>query len=101
MSTPISDIAFSPAVKARQTQHGSRQAYADQIARRDWQNTVTPDLTAWLAERESFYLATVSGSGYPYIQHRGGPKGFLKVIDENTLGFADFSGNRQYISSTD
>ena len=98
MSRPVSDIAFTDAVKARQAQLGSRDAYAKQIAGRDWQDRVTPDLAAFLAQRDSFYLATVSSDGHPYIQHRGGPRGFLKVLDERTLAFADFAGNRQYIS---
>ena len=64
-----------------------------------WAATVTPDLAAFIAERDSFYLATVSADGQPYIQHRGGAPGFLKVIDDHTLGFADFGGNRQYITT--
>jgi hypothetical protein len=64
-----------------------------------WRTTVTEDLAAFIAERDSLYLATANAAGQPYIQHRGGPKGFLKVIDENTLGFADFRGNRQYITT--
>lgn len=98
MDPVISDIAFTPAVKARQTEKGSREIYAKQISRRDWQDRVTEDLAAFLGERDSFFMATVSEDGHPYIQHRGGPKGFLRVIDEKTLAFADFSGNRQYIS---
>ena len=98
MSAHISDIGFTPAVKARQEALGSREAYARQIEKRDWQSEVTEDLAAFLAERDSFYMATVSEDGHPYIQHRGGPKGFLKVLDAKTLAFADFSGNRQYIS---
>lgn len=88
------DVAFSASVKAAQERKGSRQAYADMEMR----DTVTPDLAEFIAERESFYLATVSADGQPYIQHRGGPKGFLRVIDDKTLGWADFRGNRQYIS---
>jgi predicted pyridoxine 5'-phosphate oxidase superfamily flavin-nucleotide-binding protein len=98
MDSSISDIAFTPAVKARQTEKGSREIYAKQISKRDWQDRVTDDLAAFLAKRDSFYMATVSQDGHPYIQHRGGPRGFLRVIDEQTLAFADFSGNRQYIS---
>lgn len=99
MPTPVSDIAFTPAVKAQQEAHGSREAYARQIAKRDWSDHVTEDLAAYIARRDSFYMATVSEDGHPYIQHRGGPKGFLKVIDAKTLGFADYRGNRQYIST--
>ena len=98
MKRPVSDIAFTPAVKAAQEQRGSREAYARMEQRGGWQNTVTPDLAQFIGERDSLYLATVSADGQPYIQHRGGPKGFLKVLDEHTLAFADFAGNAQYIS---
>ena len=94
----VSDIAFTPAVKAVQERLGSRAGYAKMEQRGGWRNTLTPDLGAFIAARDSFYLATASADGRPYIQHRGGPKGFLKVLDEHTLAFADFSGNRQYIS---
>ena len=99
MSDFVSDIAFTKAVKRRQTRHGSRDTYRRQIDARDWQSEVTEELAAFVAERDSFYIATVSETGYPYIQHRGGPKGFLRVLDRKTLGFADFVGNRQYISA--
>ena len=98
MKRPISDVAFTPAVKAAQEQRGSREAYGRMEQRGGWQNKVTPDLAEFIAERDSFYLATASADGQPYIQHRGGPKGFLKVLDEHTLAFADFVGNAQYIS---
>ncbi len=98
MQTHISDIAFTPAVKAAQEHRGSRTAYARMSEKGDWQNRVTPNLARFLAERDSFYLATATADGQPYIQHRGGPKGFLKVLDETTLAFADFGGNKQYIS---
>ena len=94
----VSDIAFTPAVKAAQSARGSRENYARFVTQHDWSEEVTPDLAAFLAERDSFYLATASGDGQPYIQHRGGPKGFLKVLNAKTLAFADFGGNRQYIS---
>lgn len=93
MANP-SDVAFSPSVKAVQERKGSRRAYAEMQMRAE----VSADLSAFIAERESFYLATVSADGQPYIQHRGGPKGFLRVLDERTLGWADYRGNRQYIS---
>ena len=99
MDRLTSDIAFTDAVKARQAKYGSRESYAKRLAERDWQDRITLDLAGFLADRESFYMATVSSDGHPYIQHRGGPKGFLRVLDDKTLGFADFSGNRQYISS--
>ena len=95
----ISDIAFTPSVKAQQQQRGSRDGYQSMAERTDWRSTVDSDLKSFLAERNSFYLGTASKDGQPYIQHRGGPRGFLKVIDDNTLGFADFAGNRQYIST--
>lgn len=98
MKKPISDIAFTPAVKAVQERLGSRQAYAGKEARGGWSGTITDDLARFIAERDSLYLGTVSANGGPYIQHRGGPRGFLKVLDKNTLGFADYRGNRQYIS---
>ncbi len=93
-----SDIAFTDTVKALQEKAGSRRGYAKMEDRGGWQTTVTPDLAAFLADRDSFYLATANADGQPYIQHRGGPKGFLKVIDANTLGMADYAGNKQYIS---
>ena len=98
MIRPVSDIAFTPSVKAAQGKHGSRRAYARMEQRGGWQSKVTPELAEFIAQRDSFYLATASADGQPYIQHRGGAKGFLKVLDEFTLAFADFSGNAQYIS---
>ena len=94
----VSDIAFTDKVKEIQKQKGSRDTYAHMEQRGSWDDTVTDYLAGFLAERDSFYMGTVNSDGYPYIQHRGGPKGFLKVIDKHTLGFADFKGNRQYIS---
>ncbi len=98
MSTYVSDIAFTPAVKAAQEQLGSRKAYANVEKRGSWTSVITPELEVFIAERDSLYLGTSSASGQPYIQHRGGPKGFVKVLDEKTLAFAEFSGNAQYIS---
>ena len=95
---PASDVAFTPAVKAIQERLGSRGTYARVERAGGWQTRITPDLAEFIAQRDSFYLATASGDGQPYIQHRGGPVGFLKVVDDRTLAFADFSGNRQYIS---
>jgi predicted pyridoxine 5'-phosphate oxidase superfamily flavin-nucleotide-binding protein len=92
------DVAFTPAVKAIQERRGSRGAYAKLEARGGFPTLVTPELEQFIATRNSFYLATASADGRPYIQHKGGPKGFLKVLDERTLAFADYSGNRQYIS---
>lgn len=98
MNSPVSDIAFTPAVKAQQERFGSRAGYASMEEKDGWKDKVSPDLKAFIAERDSLYMATTSSAGHPYIQHRGGEKGFLKVLDEKTLAFADFSGNRQYIS---
>ncbi|MGF1610976.1 MAG: pyridoxamine 5'-phosphate oxidase family protein [Kiloniellales bacterium] len=95
---PVSDVAFSPAVKAAQQRLGSRAGYERMERKAGWRDRVTPDLAAFVAERDSFYLATASAAGQPYVQHRGGPKGFLKVLDDKTLAIADFSGNRQYIT---
>jgi predicted pyridoxine 5'-phosphate oxidase superfamily flavin-nucleotide-binding protein len=99
MSRPSSDVAFTPAVKAVQTRRGSRAAYAKAEARGGFRTTVTPDLAQFLTAARSFYLATASAEGQPYVQHRGGPPGFLRVLDERTLAFADFKGNRQYITT--
>lgn len=98
MKRPISDIAFTPSVKFAQEQRGSRENYQRMEQRGGWQQEVTHELAAFIGERDSFYLGTASADGQPYIQHRGGAKGFLKVIDEKTLGFSDFVGNAQYIS---
>lgn len=97
MTSYASDAAFSPAVKAAQDRLGSRKAYA-RMEEKGWRDRVTPDLAAYIAERDSLYLATASADGQPYIQHRGGAKGFLKVLDDKTLAFADFGGNKQFIT---
>jgi predicted pyridoxine 5'-phosphate oxidase superfamily flavin-nucleotide-binding protein len=96
---PVSDIAFTPAVKVAQTRNGSRAGYARMEDKRGWADSITADLAGFIETRDSFYLGTASADGQPYIQHRGGPPGFLKVIDEHTLAFADFGGNRQFISA--
>lgn len=95
---PPSDVAFTPAVKAVQARKGSRSAYARMETNGGWETEVTAELAAFIAKQNSFFLATASADGQPYIQHRGGPPGFLRVLDATTLGFADFRGNRQYIS---
>ena len=99
MSNFVSDIAFSPAVKRLQEAKGSRSGYAKMEQKAGWKDSVTDDLASFIANRNSFYLATASADGQPYIQHRGGEAGFLKVLDAKTLAFADFRGNRQYISA--
>ena len=96
--TRSSDIAFTPAVKATQARRGSRPAYARVEAGGGWETQVTPALAAFLAEQESVILATANAEGQPYAQHRGGPKGFIRVLDDKTLAFADFRGNREYIT---
>jgi uncharacterized protein len=93
-----SDVAFTPAVKAIQTRKGSRETYARAEQNGGWRTEVDENLAAFLADTNSFYFATATADGQPYIQHRGGPKGFIKVLDKNTLAFADYSGNRQYIT---
>ena len=97
MSYP-SDVAFTPAVKAVQERKGSRQSYARMEEAGSWKTRVTPDLKAFIEEQRSVFLATANAQGQPYIQHRGGPPGFLKVLDDQTLGFVDFVGNRQFIT---
>ncbi|MET0905639.1 MAG: pyridoxamine 5'-phosphate oxidase family protein [Tardiphaga sp.] len=93
-----SDVAFTPTVKAIQARKGSRDAYAHVEQGSGWRTEIDEDFAALLANTNSFYLATASADGQPYMQHRGGPKGFIKVLDRSTLAFADFSGNRQYIT---
>jgi hypothetical protein len=93
-----SDIAFTDAVKAEQSRLGSRGAYAHMEEGRGWQTRITDLLRDFLAARDSMYLATTNAAGQPYIQHRGGPPGFLRVVDDQTFGFADFAGNKQYIT---
>ncbi len=93
-----SDIAFTTAVKAIQSDKGSRANYERMEQGRGWNTKITPDLEAFLASLDMFYLGTANAAGQPYIQYRGGPAGFLRVLDETTLAFADFRGNRQYIT---
>jgi predicted pyridoxine 5'-phosphate oxidase superfamily flavin-nucleotide-binding protein len=93
-----SDVAFSPAIKAIQTRKGSRHAYADVEQGRGWRTEIDDDLAAFIAAQTSLFFATASADGQPYIQHRGGPAGFVHVLDKSTLAFADFSGNRQFIT---
>lgn len=94
-----SDIAFTPTVKAIQSRKGSRNGYARMEQGGGWQSEITPELESFIAQQTSFYLATASADGQPYIQHRGGPAGFLRVLDAQRIAFVDFAGNRQYISS--
>lgn len=98
MERPASNIAFSESVKAQQQQRGSRRMFERMEAMDGWPDVISPDLARFIADIGSFYLATASATGQPYIQHRGGDPGFLKVVDDKTLGFADYAGNRQYIT---
>jgi uncharacterized protein len=93
-----SDVAFTPAVKAIQDRKGSRDNYARMEAGEGWATTITPALAAFIAEQDSIYVGTANAIGQPYIQHRGGPPGFVRVMDDSTLAFVDFKGNRQYIT---
>jgi predicted pyridoxine 5'-phosphate oxidase superfamily flavin-nucleotide-binding protein len=93
-----SDVAFTPSVKAVQSRKGSRRAYEHMEQGGSWETRITPDLASFIAAQTSVFLATANAEGQPYIQHRGGPSGFLHVIDEETIAFADFAGNRQYIT---
>ena len=92
-----SDLVFPPAVRRAQAERGTAQAYARKIEQ-GFPDTITPELAAFIAEQDTAFLATASADGAPYIQHRGGPKGFIKVVDERTLGFADYRGNKQFIT---
>jgi uncharacterized protein len=92
-----SSVVFSPAVQKAQGERGSAKHYEARIAE-GFPDKVTPELAKFIAEQDTAFLATASADGAPYVQHRGGPKGFIKVIDEKTLGFADYRGNRQYIT---
>src|SRR6185436_17230809 len=93
------EVMFSPAVRSEQACRGSREAYARRAAAGRFARELSADVMAFIAQRDSAYLATASADGQPYVQHRGGPPGFLQVLDERTVAFADFAGSRQYISS--
>jgi hypothetical protein len=99
MSASSTDVAFTGAVKALQDSHGSREAYARLEAKGGWATAVTPDLQAFIAKARSLYFATANADGQPYVQHRGGPPGFLRALDDTTLAFADFGGNQQFITA--
>ena len=96
--TIASDIAFTPAVKAIQARKGSRASYSRMEEGEGWSTAITPNLAEFVAAQTSVFLGTTNAHGQPYIQHRGGPPGFLRVLDAKTIAFADFRGNRQYIS---
>jgi predicted pyridoxine 5'-phosphate oxidase superfamily flavin-nucleotide-binding protein len=94
----FAEIAFTPAVKTAQEEHGSRAAYAEAEKQSDRDFRLGPAEAAFLAARDHFFMATVSATGWPYVQHRGGPPGFIQVLDKDHFAFPDFRGNRQYIS---
>ena len=96
--TYSSDVAFTPAVKAIQERKGSREAYAEVEEHGGWRTEIDERLAGALVNTNSFYLATASADGQPYIQHRGGPKGFVRILDKNTIAFADYRGNQQFIT---
>ena len=99
MGHKFAEIAFTPAVKAIQEQLGSRANYARlEGSGSDRNHVLGPSEAGFIAQRDSFYMASVSETGWPYVQHRGGPEGFVRMLDEKTIGFADFNGNRQYVS---
>src|SRR5262245_59340755 len=93
-----SDVAFTPTVKAIQARKGSRHGYASMEQRGAWETRLTPDLSAFIERQVGVFLGTANKDGQPYIQHRGGPPGFLKVLDDRIIGFVDYTGNRQYIT---
>ena len=93
------EVMFSPSVRAQQTCRGSREAYARRAASGGFRQSLSEEAIAFIAQRDSAYIATASADGQPYVQHRGGPRGFLKVLDERTVAFAEYPGNRQYISA--
>jgi predicted pyridoxine 5'-phosphate oxidase superfamily flavin-nucleotide-binding protein len=99
MAHHFGSLVFTPLVKALQEKYGSRRQYARLEAGSPSRDVLGPDEAAFIGERDSFYMATTGSSGWPYVQHRGGPIGFLKVIDDHTIAFADFGGNKQFIST--
>jgi uncharacterized protein len=98
MGVYASDVAFTPSVKAVQTRKSSRRGYAHMEESGSWQTRISPDLARFIEARTSVFLATANAAGQPNIQHRGGPAGFLRMLDDKTIGFVDFAGNRQYIT---
>jgi len=98
MGNRFADITFTDSVRALQTAHGSRAAYARFEAGDPHNDRLTEREVGFIARRDSFYMASVSETGWPYVQHRGGPPGFVRVLDNATIAFADFRGNRQYVS---
>ena len=96
---PRSDVAFTPSVKTIQSARGSRRGYEHRAGINDWEADISEGLQAFIESTTTAFLATATAEGQPYVQHRGGPPGFLRVLDKNTVGFVDFSGNRQFITT--
>src|SRR3954463_11460473 len=99
MAHNFGSLVFTPLVKALQEKYGSRRQYARMGAGQTAPDRLGPNESAFIADRDSFYIATVGATGWPYVQHRGGAKGFLQVIDDHTIAFADFRGNKQFITT--
>lgn len=99
MGSNFGSLVFTPAVKALQEKYGSRRQYARMEGDTTSPDRLGRDEVEFIKERDSFYMATIGATGWPYVQHRGGPKGFLKVIDDHTIAFADFRGNKQFVST--
>jgi predicted pyridoxine 5'-phosphate oxidase superfamily flavin-nucleotide-binding protein len=99
MAHNFGSLVFTPVVKALQEKYGSRRQYARMAGDAPRKDRLGPDESAFIAERDSFYIASIGSGGWPYVQHRGGPKGFLRVIDDATIAFTDYRGNRQYVST--
>ena len=99
MAKSFGSLVFTPVIKALQERHGSRRQYARLEQGAGTPVRLGPDEVEFIGDRDTFYMATVGATGWPYVQHRGGPKGFLKVLDEHTIAFADFGGNKQYVST--
>ena len=99
MANTFGSLVFTPVVKELQQRYGSRRQYERLAAQATSRQGLGPDEREFIAERDSFYMASIGSTGWPYVQHRGGPKGFLKVLDNQTIAFADYRGNRQYIST--
>src|SRR5215469_14185120 len=99
MANNFSSLVFTPVVKELQQRYGSRRQYERLAARGMSNRGLGPGEREFIAERDSFYMASIGSTDWPYVQHRGGPKGFLKVLDHQTIAFADYRGNKQYIST--
>ena len=99
MAHKFAEIAFTPVVRAIQVEEGSRTGYSRMDGGDDYNHLLGDREAIFIAASDSFYMASVGETGWPYVQHRGGPAGFMKVLDERTIGFADYAGNRQYVST--